>query len=191
MVPPKGIRDVSRTPHRVRRGAACLAGLACLLGLAACGTGVNAQTNQSYQAAAGSNEREADVDVMNILAVENTDGLAATISAGVIAKGQDDAGDTLTGVSGTDGEGNELDVQLDAPVELPDGELVTLGEEPEITLSGDAVEAGYYVTLDLQFETAAPVEVEVPVVERGEEGTYDSVAEAPAPEESDSDSQNG
>lgn len=174
---------MSRTPHRVRRSAASLAGLACLLGLAACGTGVNAQTNQSYQAAEGSNERTEHVDAMNVIAVENSDG-TATVSAALLAKADD--GDALTGVTGTDPDGGQVDVEFDGPITLPEDDLVSLGEEPELVLSGDAIEAGYYITLTLEFETAAPVEVEVPVVERGEEGTYDSVAEAPAPEPTDS-----
>lgn len=175
---------MSRTPrNRVRRSAVCLIGLVCLLGVGACGTGFEAQTNHSYQAAEGSNERSEDVDAMNMVAVENSDG-TATVSAALLAKTDD--GDALTDVTGTDSDGDQVDIEFDGPLTLPKGDLVMLGEEPELVLSGDAVEAGYYVALDLQFETAAPVEVEVPIVERGEEGTYDSVAEAPEPEPTDS-----
>ncbi|MGH3357516.1 MAG: hypothetical protein ACRDO7_01850 [Nocardioidaceae bacterium] len=168
---------MSPTSHRVRRGAACVAGLACLLGVSACGTGFEAQTSQAYQAAAGSNERAADLDVLNMLAVENTDG-TATVSAALINKSDED--DSLTAVTGTDSEGNEIDVELIGPIALPPGKLVTLGEEAEIVLSGD-LSAGYYTTLNLQFENGAPVEIEVPIVEREEDGTYDDIAEAPQP----------
>lgn len=168
------------TSHRVRRGAACLAGVACLLGISACGTNFEAQTNQAYQAAAGSNERAAGVDILNMLAVENADG-TATVSATVLNKSGGD--DSITAVSATDEEGDDVDVELSQPVALPDGKSVMLGEEPEIVISDEDLSAGYYTTLTLQFDSIAPVQIQIPVVDRGDEGTYDGIAEAPAPKD--------
>lgn len=170
------------TASRLRRSAACFAGVACLLAVGACGTGVDAQTNQVYQPAAGANVRADSVDLLNVLAVDNSDD-TATISASILNKA--DADDQLTGVTGTTESGDAVeggqpvDVQLADPIDLQSQELVKIGARAEIVVSYDSLGGGQYVTLDFEFENSAPIEMDVPVVARDDHGTYDGIAEAP------------
>ncbi|UPK74586.1 hypothetical protein MU582_19440 [Nocardioidaceae bacterium SCSIO 66511] len=171
------------TASRLRRGAAGISAAACLLALGACGTGFDAQTNQVYQPAAGANDHATDVDLLNVVGVDNSDD-TATISASVLNKA--DADETITGVtgvtdSGDDVEGGkEVDITFAGPIDLPHGDLVKLGEEAEIVISYEDLGGGQYATLTFEFQNAAPVEMDVPIVSRGDEGVYDAVAEAPA-----------
>ena len=146
--------------------------------VSACGTNFSAQTNQPYQPAEGANADSDKVKVLNAVAVANSDD-TATLSASLITEAAD--ADSLTGVTGTDGEGQPLDVTLDEPIELSPDAFVKTGEEPQVVLSLNETGPGYYVTLDFEFENAAPLEMDVPVVERGDEGMYDEIAEAPEP----------
>ncbi|UYM06854.1 hypothetical protein [Solicola gregarius] len=172
------------TASRTRRRAACIAGVVSLLAVSACGTGFDAQTNQVYQPAAGANERAESVDLLNVLAADNSDD-TATISASLLNKG--DADDTVTAITGTTDSGDGLkggdpiDVQLAGPIALPTHELVKVGADAEIVVSYDDLGGGQYVTLDFEFENAAPITMDVPVVARGEHGIYDGIAEAPEP----------
>lgn len=177
-VAPEGIRDVRPTANRLRRSAVGLAGAACLLGVSACGTNFEAQTNQVYQAAAGANHNTGQVKLLNVLVVDNSDD-TGTLSASLLNKVDED--DTISGVTGTNTEGDAIDVELVEPVELPAHELVLTGEEAQVVVSSDDLTPGRYVTLTFQFEDAAPVEIDVPVVERDDHGIYDAIAEAPEP----------
>ena len=179
---PEGIRDVRPTASRLRRSAASISAAACLIAVGACGTGFDAQTNQVYQPAAGANIRADNIDLLNVVGVDNSDD-TATLSLGVLNKA--DADDTLTTVTGVTDSGDkveggqEVDVEFADPIDLPSGTLVKLGEEPEIVISYDGLGGGQYTTLTFEFENSAPIEVDVPVVSRGDEGVYDSIAEAP------------
>lgn len=177
----EGIRDVRSTANHLRRSAAGLAGAACLLLVGACGTNFEAQTNQIYQPAIGANESNDQIKLLNVLGVANDDD-TATLSASIYNKTTED--DVVTAVTGTDGEGNSIEVELVEPIELPAQDLVATGEEAQVVVSFDEMTAGYYVTLDFEFENASPVEVDVPIVTRDEEGVYDGaydeIAEAPA-----------
>ncbi len=154
--------------------------MGCLLAVGACGTNFSAQTNQVYQPAAGADAYTDDLKLLNVLAVDNADG-TATLSASVTNRTTTD--DSITDVTGTDDEGNAVDVELVEPIDVPAHELVKTGEEAQIIISSDDVQAGYYVTLDFTFENSSPTSVDVPVVTRDEEGvyadTYDDIAEAP------------
>lgn len=150
-----------------------------MLGLSGCGTGFDAQTNQAYQPGDGSIERTADVDLLGVVAVDNADD-TATISASIMNKS--DADDRLVGVTGAGRSGDAIDVEVADPVDLPPGDLVSLGEEPEVVLSSDELAPGYFTDLTFEFENAGPVDIDVPVVSREESETYAEIAEAPEPE---------
>lgn len=176
------------TPHRLRRSAASVAGIVALLGLvSACGTGLGAQTDQIYQASAGADARSDSMELHSVVAVENPDG-TSTISAVLLNKAAEP--DQLSAVTAATGDDQPVDLEFSDPIDLPTGELVRLGEEPEIALTGDT-DTGDYVTLDVQFENAAPMQIDVPVVARDSEGTYDEVAEAPEPAQPQDDGPKG
>lgn len=166
--------------------------MACLLVVGACGTNFSAQTNQVYQPASGADAYTDELKLLNVLAVDNADG-TATLSATLVNRTGTD--DSVTEVTGVDGEGNTIDVQLAEPIEIPAHELVKTGEEAQIVITSDDVRSGYYVKLDFTFENSAPTKVDVPVVSRDEEGVYadayTDIAEAPepAPKQKSSDKQ--
>ena len=153
-----------------------LAGLLVVGALSGCGTGLDAQTNAIYDPGDGVNERGGGVDVLNALLVANPDG-TGTVSAALLNNGEE--ADELTGVS-VSVDGEELTVDDSGlPVELPSSPRDPLNIEDEAALYVDDVEAGFFVTLSLQFQNAAPVEIEVPIVERGDEPSNDMYASVP------------
>lgn len=153
-----------------------LAGLLVSGALSGCGTGMDAQTNAIYDPGDGINERGGGVDVLNALLVANPDG-TGTLSAAFLNNGQE--ADELTQVA-VSVDGEELTVDGDGlPVELPPSPREPLNIEDEAALYVEDVEAGYFVTLSLQFQNAAPVQIEVPVVERGDEPSNDMYASVP------------
>jgi len=152
-----------------------LAGLLVAGALSGCGTGLDAQTNAIYDPGDGVNERGGGVDVLNALLVANPDG-TGTLSAALLNNGQE--ADEVTEVA-VSADGEELTVDASGlPVALPPSPRAPLNIEDEAAVYVEDVEAGYFVTLSMQFQNAAPVEIEVPVVGRGDEPSndmYDSV----------------
>ncbi|KQY58422.1 hypothetical protein ASD11_01790 [Aeromicrobium sp. Root495] len=149
--------------------------LAAGLSLSACGTGGDAQTNAVYQPAIGANLRSGDVQLYNALLVSNDDD-TYTLSAGLLNKTKQP--EQLTGASITPLDGGApATAEPSSTVEIPSDRLLTIGSEGEIVLSASDLVAGKYVKLTLTFAGAGDVSIEAPVVERGEEGVYDAVAE--------------
>ena len=153
-----------------------LAGLVVVGALSGCGTGMDAQTNAIYDPGDGVNERGGGVDVLNALLVANPDG-TGTLSAALLNSGTEP--DQLTDVA-VSVEGEELTIDGDGlPVELPASPRDPLNIEDEAPLYVQDVEPGYFVTLALTFQNGAPVEIDVPVVDRGEEPRNDMYASVP------------
>jgi hypothetical protein len=152
-----------------------MAGLLVVGALSGCGTGMDAQTNAIYDAGEGINERGGGVDVLNALLVANPDG-SGTLSTALLNNGQEV--DALVDVAAS-ADGEELAVEGDGlPLELPPSPRAPLNLSDEAPLYVQDVEAGYFVTVALQFENAAPVEIEIPVVDRGDDPSnemYDSI----------------
>ena len=152
-----------------------------VLTLSGCGgAGRGAQTTQVYDAGVGVNDRDGDVYVLNALVVDNGDS-TGTLSVSLLDKVGD--GDQLLALEAITDTGESIEVQQDTkPIELCGEQLVVLGPNAEVMLSGDAFAAGDTVTLAFGFRDAQPVRMAVPVVARLEgEGSdpYDSVAESP------------
>lgn len=144
---------------------------------AGCGTGFGAQTQQIYNPAVGVTVRTGDVYVLNALFVANTDS-TATLSVSLLDRSGE--GDQLVSVEVTTGEGEPIEVtQKVQPFELCAGQLAVLGSNAVVTIAGDNFAAGDTVELALAFRDAEPVRAHVPVVARGDSGTYDSVVESP------------
>jgi hypothetical protein len=158
-----------------RRGLA-LATVATL-GLVGCGSGFDAQTIQPYDPGVGANERLETIDILGALVV------SATL---VSEPGSEHE---LTEVSAQTLDGEEIDVQVDGsftvtsqtrqPQKLGDASADS-DETAVVVLSGDNFAPGDFVEVAFTFSDAEPFNIQLPVVQRGEDGTYDEVAEASA-----------
>lgn len=135
--------------------------------LSACG--MSFATDQVYTQAAGANDRQGSVDVLNALIVATEDGSGTFIAT--LANNEtnefeggeltSDGDDGLTGISAA-GD-SQLTAQV-SPVEIPAGGVATLADDTGIPVEGESVRLGHFVTVELTFENAAPVTIQVPVV---------------------------
>lgn len=139
------------TPLR-RRAALAAAGLFLVPALAACG--FSAQTDQTYQPAVGTNDRDGNLDVLNATVVSAADGSGTF--AGTLVNNGDKAVD-LTGISG-DG------VKLTTKTAVPGGGLVNLATEGKLALVADSVKAGDFINLTFTFSDGQSTTLLVPVV---------------------------
>jgi copper(I)-binding protein len=164
----------ARSP-RLRSAAATLLA-ATALALAGCtATGVDAQTNQQYQAGVGSNLRSGQVHLYGALVVDNGDG-TATVSTVIV--NTTDEPQKLDSVAATS-RGDAVEVET-APAIIGPGDSFNTGPAATAVLTGDSVTAGSYVTLTLTFDRAGDVTIDAPVVTRTE--MYEDVAEEPGGE---------
>lgn len=169
----------SRTVRLVSAAALVLAGST----LVACSGPM--PTDAVYTQAAGANNRDSRVDVLNavIVSTENGSGtLVATLvnnETPMDAAGRPtDVADRLTAIEGVgDSAGLVARVQ---PVEIGGGELVALADGDGIPISGAVIKRGDFIELKLTFANADPVTIEVPVV--GNSGVWEG-QDGPAPAE--------
>lgn len=159
---------------RPRRSALAAFVFAAGLILTGCGTGLDAQTAQAYDAAVGSNSRGGEVEVHNALFVDNKND-TATLSAAFLNK--DTADDTLTGVTVVNGDGETIEAKLAEPIPLKPDTLYASGKTADVLLSGSNFAAGDFLTVTFTFTDAAEISIDVPVVVRNE--MYDNIAEGP------------
>lgn len=152
--------------------------------LSACSAGFDAETVQVYNAPAGTDMRQADVDILGALVVADGSG-GGTLVAGLVA--MPDTADTLTAVEITDAEGRPLQTTIGGgSVEIPTDVLVqtadTLADtgQPAVTVSGAQLEPGRLVTVAFTFERSGPVSGMVLIVAR--DGPYAEVPTAPPAE---------
>lgn len=117
--------------------------------------GFDYATDRVYTPAAGTNNRDETVKVLGAVVAATQPG-SGTFVAGLSNSNQEDAL-TLTSLNG---EG----VQVDGPqtLEIPAGGYVNLADE-DIHVTGE-VEAGGYVTMQLEFDDGESVSIDVPVV---------------------------
>lgn len=175
-------------PHVARRVAALLTA-ALALALTGCTqTGFKAQTNASYDPGVGTNEAFGEIPVLAVLVVDNgnqTGTLSATLTR------RTDTEVALTDVTATtiaeEGEEEEeIQVRFGGEVEIPsntEAEPLVLTEEDNPTLlTGEAVEAGRFLSVTFAFSNGQSVTLDAPVVHRPEEGEL----YADVPGESDS-----
>lgn len=157
------------SPRLARRSVALASAATALVGVVGCGSNFNAQTQQQYQPAVGISNREGDVFSVNTLVVTDGEGNGTVVSALI---NQADTNDALRSVTATD-EGRQLQVEPlpDSGIALPPNRLVQLGNEGLVRIRDDNLRAGYFVTLTFTFANAAPLELDVPVVEAGGAGS--------------------
>jgi hypothetical protein len=156
-----------KTPQR----RVAIAALLLAPTLTACGFSV--QTDQVYQAAVGVNDRSGQVHILNALIVSDEDG-SGTFAGTLVNKSttEDDRLESVTG------EGITASRRT---IEIPAGGIATLAESGDVTLTGDAIEPGVFVTLTFAFSDGDSVTVSMPVV--AAEGGY---ADVPMPSASSS-----
>jgi hypothetical protein len=161
---------VQHATPRLRRSAALL-GLAALLpAVSACSSNFDSPVLQPYTPTVGVYDRSGTVEAFNVLAVTDDQG-SGTLVAGLINQG--DEPDQLTAVD-LQAEGDrQVTAQLRAPVDLEPKELVQLQEGPFVTLTGEGLESGYFLTLTMEFERAETITLLIPT--ETNEGTYADV----------------
>lgn len=155
----------------VRRRLAAASLVLLLPGLGACG--FDAQTNQVYQPAVGANEKGESVDVLGAVVVSEEEGSGTFVASLVnTALDQDDQ---LTGITGED-----LEVELNEPVDLPADDIVNLADAGVALVTGEQVAPGGYTRLTLEFGGGQKTEINVPVVAPEEEFAEVTLAEPSA-----------
>ena len=162
-----------RTPRRsAHRAAAVLLALVAAVALGGCGSNFDAQTQQPYQPAVGISSREGQVYAINTLVVTDGNGNGTVVSA-LLNKAAEP--DTLGSVTAVDDQGSQFRVALpSAGVPLPPQQLVQLAESGAVRVNGQSLEAGHFITLTFTFANAAPVEIDVPIVDN-DDPTYADV----------------
>ena len=142
--------------------------------------GFNFATDKVYTPAEGVNQRDSRVDVLNAAIVATADGKGTFVASlsnnevPVLENGSlTDVDDRLTGLAGVGDTALTADLE---PVDVPGGGLVKLADGTGIPVSGDAVQLGAFVEVELTFENADPVTMKIPVVANnrdfeGQDGT--------------------
>ena len=138
----------------LRRTLALAASALLLSALSACSE--DSGTMEPYTPAAGTNNQDTEVDVLNAVIVSAEDG-SGTLVAG-LANGDNEEAATLSGI-----EGESVSADSFSPVEIPANGFVNLADEGGIEVSGE-FELGDFVPLTLQFDGQDPVDMDVPVV---------------------------
>ena len=137
----------------VRRRLAVVAAVLLVPTLGAC----QYQTDKVYQPGVGVNDRDGTVDVLGAVVVSSTEGKGTFVAS--LANQDLEQTETLTGVTGED-----VEVQLTAPVEIKPESLVNLDQSGAVSVSGESIEPGRFARLTLEFESGQETEVNVPVV---------------------------
>ncbi len=155
---------------QVRRSTAMLAGLLLLAVpvTASCGiNGRDAATNRDYTPAAGSNARDASVDVLGAVVVSAQDGSGTFLATFVNNDAEDEA--QVTGLGAAPG-GAEVTVADFPAITVPARGLDNLAADGSagIPVSGD-FSAGDFLAMQVTLGTGETVDLKVPVVPDDEE----------------------
>jgi hypothetical protein len=146
---------------QTRRSLRLVAG-ALVLALPLLGScGFNKATDKVYTPAAGTNDRDGDVDVLSavIVAAQPNSGTFVTS----LSNNSPDEDAELTGVAGA-GEWSDLGIDpSDLSIEIPARGFVNLLNEDPITVTGE-FEAGQVAELTLTFASGDTVTMNVPIV---------------------------
>ncbi len=146
---------------QTRRSLRLVAG-ALVLALPLLGScGFNKATDRVYTPAAGTNNRDGDVDVLGAVVVAAQPNSGTFVAS--LSNNSADQDAELTGVAGF-GDWSDLGVEpSDLSVDIPARGLVNLVNEDPITLSGD-FEAGQLAELTFSFASGDTVTMDVPIV---------------------------
>jgi hypothetical protein len=152
-------------PHiRSQRRSLALAAGSLLLAAQLSACGFNNATDEIYQASAGVDYRQGQLDVLSAVVVSEQKGsgtFIATFSNNSVKEPT-----TVQGIAaGTDDapEGSPVEISGFTPIEVPPGGFVNLANDPSTVVRGDFF-AGEYVALKISFDNRDAVEMSVPVV---------------------------
>jgi hypothetical protein len=145
----------------VRRSIAAAAVLLAAPALSSCGVSFGAQTDQVYNPSVGVDDRSGQVDVLNALIVSGTDGSGTVVATLVNNDQQTD--DTLKGVAGA-GKDAGMTVKPGGDTTIPAGGVLNLATKGAVTIRGQRVVPGNFVTITFSFDRAQSVTLDVPVV---------------------------
>lgn len=120
--------------------------------------GFDYATDRVYTPAAGINDRDASVDVLNAVVVADHEGEGAFVAA--LANNESDQDISLETVAGSGDSTLTADV---TPVEVAAGQLVNLADDGGIPVTGD-FGPGDVVTVTIEFDNGESTELSVPVV---------------------------
>lgn len=157
--------------RRPARTTVALATAAMALGLSSCS--MDSPTDMVYDPAIGVNDQSSDVFVLNAVIVKGSDtSTEGTLVTTLVNKAAED--DQLAGVEvGGEDQGASVSGGI-STVELPAGESVVLDSDSSLSVSGEPIQDGAFITLTYTFANAEAVTTEVPVVVQGE-GYYEDV----------------
>ncbi|HET8603093.1 MAG TPA: hypothetical protein VFM09_04135 [Marmoricola sp.] len=150
------------TPLRRRVALAGLLLLTPLVG--ACG--FNYQTDQVYQPATGTDNRDGQVYILNAMVV-TVNGGKGTFAGTLVNESQTRA-DKLVDVTGPNIQGSQ------AQVSIPPNGAVNLAKTGQVSVSGPQIKPGGFVQMTFEFASGQSTQLAVPVVPRT--GYYANVA---------------
>jgi len=123
--------------------------------------GFDKATDRVYTPAAGTNDRDGDVDVLAAVIVAAQPDSGTFIAS--LSNNLSDKDFTLTGVAGA-GDSASLTIEpSELSIEIPARGFVNLADEDPITVSGD-FDAGQFEQLTLTFDSGDTVTMRVPIV---------------------------
>lgn len=152
-----------------RRRLAAAPLIFALLLLAGCGFSV--QTDQVYQPATGTDNRDGSVYVLNALVVSGGPDTGRLVAS--LVNENQTTPDKLLNVTGP-----QLQAASPGAVPIPAGGLVNLATGNPITITGGGLSAGNFVTMTFAFANSARVTMLVPVVDHS--GDYAGIPVGPA-----------
>jgi hypothetical protein len=146
---------------QTRRSLRLVAG-ALVLALPLLGScGFNKATDKVYTPAAGTNDRDGDVDVLSAVIVAAQPNSGTFVAS--LSNNSPDEDAEFTGVAGA-GEWSDLGVDpSDLSIDIPARGFVNLLNEDPITMTGE-FEAGQVAELTLTFASGDTVTMDVPIV---------------------------
>jgi copper(I)-binding protein len=150
-----------RTLQRSLAGCVAVVASALVVG---CSSSFEAQTNQIYQPAIGSDNRLGDVYVLDALVVSDGTSLG-TVAAGLVNEVVR-RGDALIRVTADSTDGNRVQGMIRGDqVRLPSQQLVQLADTGDVTLNAaKPLDIGGSITVTFTFRNAAPVTLDLPIV---------------------------
>lgn len=163
----------------IRRSLALTAGALALAVPTLSSCGFNYATDEIYNAPAGTDARQGDVDVLSAVIVAAEEGRGSFVAT--FANNEASETDRVTAIAGGVDDPTVTAVDF-RPIQISEGGYVNLAEDGGITVTGD-FSPGQFVQVSIDFAHAESVTLLVPVV--NPEGPYEDLA--PGDDSADAD----
>lgn len=162
----------------LRQSARLLAAAGALLvaapALTSCG--FDYATDRDYTPGAGTNDRDADVDVLAAVVVSAQEGSGTFIASFANNSQEDEA--SVTDLTATTADGTDLKATF-STITIPAGGLVNLADDGGVELTGD-FGPGDFLDVTITFGDGSDVEMEVPTYTAC--GDYEGLDESGTPD---------